>query len=80
MIAVATIMTLMTLLFAFVLVTISAWNTDSSFTALVQSGLVSAAGRAGTLVRKRAKAEEGNVDDVVADAMGKAEQDASEEA
>lgn len=66
---VATLLTMLSLLIVFVLLTLSAWNSDSSFTAVVQAGLISGCGKAATFLRARSKAEDGNVDALVSHAM-----------
>ena len=67
------------LLFAFVLTTFAAWNTEDSFIATVQAGLVAACGKLGTLARRRGVAEQGNVDGFVGDIISKQTEDAVED-
>ena len=43
----------------FILLTIGAWNNESSFNALVQGTLISGAGKAVTALRQKSKAEDG---------------------
>jgi len=54
------------LLISFILLAISAWQNKSSFNAVIQSALISGAGRGVTALRQRGKAEsEGNLDGLV---------------
>jgi len=63
------------LLIAFVLMALAAWNTNDSFTASVQSGVVIACGRVSTAMRKRGRAEQGNIDGLVGDIMQRQNED-----
>jgi len=76
---VAYLVFMLSLLLAFVLVALAAWNTNDSFIATVQSGLVVACGRMGTALRQRGRAEQGNVDGLVGDIMKKQVDDAAED-
>ena len=53
------ILTILVLLVFFILLTIGAWNNESSFNALVQGTLISGAGKAVTALRQKSKAEDG---------------------
>jgi predicted exporter len=77
---VAGLLALLSCLIAFVLLTLSAWRNDSSFTAVVQSGLISGVAKASTAMRKRSKAEEANIDALVSDLMNDENQEAAAEA
>ena len=69
-IAVAYLLTFLSLLIVFVLITLAAWNNDSSFTATVQAALVSGCGKAATSLRKRGAAEAAeNTDGIVGKIM-----------
>jgi predicted exporter len=77
---VAGLLALLSCLIAFVLLTLSAWRNDSSFTAVVQSGLISGVAKASTAMRKRSKAEEANIDALVSDLMNENQEAAAEAA
>ena len=74
------LLTMLSLLIVFILLTLSAWNSDSSFTAVVQASLISGCGKAATFLRARSKAEEGNVDSLVNNAMNSNSEEVSEAA
>jgi hypothetical protein len=50
-------------------------STNDSFTASVQSGVVIACGRVSTAMRKRGRAEQGNIDGLVGDIMQRQNED-----
>ncbi len=75
----AVIVTSIGLLFAFILTTIAAWNTENSFIATVQSALVAACGKLGTLARRRTVAEQENVDGFVGEIIARQTEDATED-
>jgi len=63
---VAYILIFLGLLISFILLAISAWQNKSSFNAVIQSALISGAGRGVTALRQRGKAEsEDNLDGLV---------------
>ena len=77
------IIVLLGLLLFFILVTIFGWSNDSSFTAVIQSLLISGAGKSVTALRKRGKAEEAeskSIDDLVGQIMEEQRQAASDAA
>ena len=60
------ILTILVLLVFFILLTIGAWNNESSFNAIVQSALISGVGKATTALRQKSKAESSeNLGDIV---------------
>ena len=79
LIFVALLLLMLSLFIVFILLTLSMWNAESSFTAVVQAGLVSGCGKAATFLRAKSKAEEGNVDSLVHGAVG-SHQEATDEA
>ena len=70
------------LLMFFILFTLFGWNNDSSFNAVIQSMLISGAGKSMTALRRRGKAEAETksvdelVDEIVADQSADAAEDA----
>jgi len=77
--AVTSITVFLILLFSFVLVTLAAWSNESSFAAVVQSGLISGAGLASNALRQRSKAESDDVGGLV-DKIMDDQQEAADEA
>ena len=78
--AVAYMLTLLSLLIVFVLITLSAWNSDSSFTAMVQSALVSGCGKASAAMRTRVAAEDSDsVDGLVGKIMSEQDSKVTDE-
>jgi len=76
---VVSLVTILALVIAFVLMTLSAWANEGSFEAVIQSLLISGCGKATTLLRKRSKAEDnGNMDGLVKKLM-KDQEDATSE-
>jgi len=63
---VAALVTILALLLFFILSALSSYSNEGSFAAISQSVLISGCGKAATALRKRAKAEEGNVDSISA--------------
>ena len=67
------------LIIAFILVTISAWQNESSFNAVIQSLMISGSGKAAVMFRSRSSAEaDENVSKTVANLIS-AQEDANEE-
>ena len=62
------------------LLTIGAWNNESSFNALVQGTLISGAGKAVTALRQKSKAEDGESLEGLVDQILDGQKDAAAEA
>jgi len=60
-------------LFAFIFLALQGWSSETSFTSIVQTALVSGCGRIVTGVRKRAPAEKPDVDDIMEEMDASAE-------
>ena len=78
--AIAYLLTLLILLVTFILITIGAWNNESSFNALVQGTLISGAGKAVTALRQKSKAEDGESLEGLVDQILDGQKDAAAEA
>ncbi len=74
------ILTILVLLVFFILLTIGAWNNESSFNALVQGTLISGAGKAVTALRQKSKAEDGESLEGLVDQILDGQKDAAAEA
>ena len=72
---VASLLTMLILLISFVLITLSAWQNEGNFQAVVQSSLVAGCGKATAALRARSKAEDADsLDDIVGNIISSQEE------
>jgi len=77
--AVAAILTTLVLLIVFILLTLTAWQNEGSFNAVVQSAMISGVGKATATLRQRSKAESAeNIDGLVGKIMDEQEEAVAE--
>ena len=67
------------LLVGFILITLAAYQNESNFNSVIQSMMITGAGKAAVFLRKKGKGEKGNVDDVVSGLMDGQQAAASQE-
>ena len=77
--AVAAVLTTLVLLIMFILLTLTAWQNEGSFNAVVQSVMISGVGKATATLRQRSKAESAdNIDGLVGKIMDEQEEAVAE--